>query len=168
MYKDVQITDYIDIVHQRLSKGGVFLTAKSNSETNTMTIGWGGITYFWNKPIFIVPVRASRHTYKFIDNADEFTVSVPIDVDLKKALLFCGSRSGRDVNKYEESGLITFPGRVIETPIIKQCELHYECKIVYRQPMDPSLLCQDIEERFYPDYHTMYYGEIVSNYLIRN
>ncbi len=167
MYKDVQIVDYIDLVHQRLAKGGIFLTAKNGPTTNTMTIGWGGITYFWNRPIFLVPVRESRHTYGIINEVDEFTVSVPIDAKVGHLLQFCGTTSGRQVDKYEEGKLQTYPGRIIETPIIKQCELHYECKILYKQQMDATLLDPEIQERFYPDYHKMFYGEILSNYLIR-
>ena len=40
MYQDVQITDYLEIVYQKLAKGGVFLTAQNQSSLNTMTIGW--------------------------------------------------------------------------------------------------------------------------------
>lgn len=71
-----------------------------------MTIGWGGITFFWGKPIFIVPVRQSRYTFQLIDKAQEFTVSVPLEVDMRKALAYCGKNSGRDVNKYNEIGLV--------------------------------------------------------------
>ncbi len=129
-----------------------------------MTIGWGGITFFWGKPIFIVPVRQSRYTFQLIDKAQEFTVSVPLEVDMRKALAYCGKNSGRDVNKYNEIGLVTVPGKVVSTPIIEQCDLHFECKIVYKQTMDPTYLDQGVQEKWYPDYHTLYYGEILACY----
>lgn len=151
-------------VHEQLSKGGVFLTTKSDSDLNTMTIGWGGITNFWAKPTFIVPVRQSRHTYQIIDNVQEFTVSVPLEVDMRKALAYCGRNSGRDGNKFEATGIKTSPGKIISTPIIEQCDLHFECKIVYKQPMDPKYLNQAINDKWYPDYHTLYYGEIIACY----
>lgn len=63
---------------------GAFLTVKDEEEINTMTIAWGSISYIWNKPIFMVAVRYSRHTYNLIENAKEFTVSIPISGNLKR------------------------------------------------------------------------------------
>ncbi|HHT37715.1 MAG: flavin reductase family protein [Candidatus Wallacebacter cryptica] len=166
MYQDVQITDYLEIVYQKLAKGGVFLTAQNQSSLNTMTIGWGGITHFWAKPIFIVPVRRSRYTYDLIDSAGEFTVSVPLEADLSAQLRFCGTHSGRDVDKFQSAGITAVPGQVISTPVIAQCELHFECKTVYKQTMDPAFLDAAVQERWYPDYHTLYFGEIVACYRI--
>lgn len=117
MYQDVQIVDYLEIVNQKLARGGVFLTTQNQSKLNTMTIGWGGITHFWAKPIFIVPVRKSRYTYQLIDQAGEFTVSVPIENNLSQQLRFCGTNSGRDIDKFAAAGLTTLPGKLIQTPL---------------------------------------------------
>lgn len=163
---NIQITDYISVVHQRLARGGVFLTVKHGDKLNTMTIGWGGITNFWSVPVFIVPVRQSRYTYSLINGANDFSVSIPVNVSLKKALAYCGSHSGRDVDKYKEAGLSTISAKTISSPIISQCDLHFECKIVYQQLMDPNRLDPAIKEKWYPDYHTMYYGKILAGYLI--
>lgn len=165
MLIEVKPTDYVNIVYARLSKGGVFLTANGSS-LNTMTIGWGGITHFWAKPVFIVPVRQSRHTYPIIKAAGEFSVSVPIEANVKKELAFCGSKSGRDGDKFAACSLKTRPGKYINTPIITQCELHFECKTLYTQDMDPKDLDPQIDERWYPDYHTLFFGEIVGCYLL--
>src|SRR5690625_4439310 len=111
---------------------GAFLTVKNKDEVNTMTIGWGSISYIWGMPIFMVAVRYSRHTYRLIDNEKEFTVSIPLNNDLKKELAYCGVQSGRDVNKFEECSLTMMDGQKISTPIIGECELHYECSVVYQ------------------------------------
>ena len=162
MYQDVQITDYLEIVYQKLAKGGVFLTAQNQSSLNTMTIGWGGITHFWAKPIFIVPVRRSRYTYDLIDSAGEFTVSVArSDLALN---LDSAAPTPADVDKFQS--ITAVPGQVISTPVIAQCELHFECKTVYKQTMDPAFLDAAVQERWYPDYHTLYFGEIVACYRI--
>ena len=142
MYHDVPIEGYIQVVNQKLAKGGLFLTAKHESRFNTMTIGWGGITRFWNKPIMIVPVRLSRHTYQLLDKSKEFTVSVPLEKNLLRELSYCGTHSGRNENKYEATGLTPIPGKAVAVPIIAQCELHLECKVVYQQTIDPDYLNQ--------------------------
>lgn len=147
---------------------GAFLTVKAGEKVNTMTIGWGNIGFIWNKPIMMVPVRYSRHTYSMIDGSDTFTVSVPVQSDKKKELAFCGTKSGRDMDKIQACGLNLSAGQSVETPIISDCELHIECKVVYKQAMEPGTLDQDIRGLKYQngDYHVMYYGEILKAYYL--
>lgn len=162
--KEVPYDMYIKEVNQKLKTKGLFLVTRAE-KNNAMIIGWGGIAYFWGKPIFIVPVRKSRFTHIQIEKTGEFTVNVPLNEDLKKATAFCGSKSGRDFDKFKECGLTAIHGKEIDTPIIGECSLHYECKVVYKQDMLQENLDKDLDKRWYPDYHTMYFGEIVSCYL---
>ncbi|MDW7660936.1 MAG: flavin reductase family protein [Bacillota bacterium] len=143
-----------------------FLTVKNDEKVNTMTIGWGTVGYIWNKPILIVPVRYQRHTYSMIDQAQTFSVSVPVHKDMKKALAFCGTKSGRDMDKISEIGLALEDAQMIDTPIIADCDLHIECKTIYKQAMEPGNLVGDIRKASYPnnDFHVLYYGEIVKAY----
>lgn len=166
MFKEVNFNDYSKEALRQISNGA-FLTVKSNSEVNTMTIGWGNIGVIWSMPIFTVAVRYSRHTYNLIENTDEFTVSIPIKANMKKELAFCGTKSGRDVDKFKECNLNLKDGVNVNTPIIKDCELHYECKIVYKQAMEPGTLNDNIKEKYYKnnDYHVLYYGKIVNCYI---
>ncbi|MEW9096173.1 MAG: flavin reductase family protein [Clostridiaceae bacterium] len=146
---------------------GAFLTVKDKEKVNTMTIGWANIGYQWRKPILTVLVRKSRYSYELIENTEEFTVSMPLNVDLKKELTICGTKSGRDIDKFKECNLILKEGKETTTPIIGNCDMHFECKIVYKQEMEPSLLCNEIKYRSYKngDYHVLYYGEILDWYI---
>ncbi|PRX28606.1 flavin reductase (DIM6/NTAB) family NADH-FMN oxidoreductase RutF [Orenia metallireducens] len=164
--KKIAYDDYIQKATRALSKGA-FLTVKSNDKVNTMTIGWGSIGYCWGKPVFMVMVRDSRYTYELIEKSDEFTVSIPLKGQLKEALKFCGTKSGRDYDKFSESSLSIQAGQDVNTPIIKGCDLHYECKIKFKQVMNPNNLDQKYNKDWYPqkDYHTLYFGEIVGTYL---
>ena len=87
-------------------KKGAFLTVKAGSELNTMTIGWATTGHIWRKNVFMIAVRESRHTFGLIERADNFTVSVPT-LDYKKEVLFCGTKSGRDVDKFKAGDLKT-------------------------------------------------------------
>lgn len=164
-----------EVTFQELSKDyltqlvkGAFLTIKKDDEVNTMTIGWGNIGFIWNKPVLMVPVRYSRHTYSMIDHAKTFTVSVPVSKNLKEALAFCGTHSGRDMDKIKECNLTLSQAQVVDTPIISDCDLQIECRVVYKQAMEPGNLDQGIRDMKYPesDFHVMYYGEIVKAYYI--
>jgi flavin reductase (DIM6/NTAB) family NADH-FMN oxidoreductase RutF len=158
----------IEIGTTFLMKQGAFLTVKNAEKTNTMTIGWGSIGFEWRKPMFTVLVRKSRFTHDLLENSDEFTVSIPINDKMKKALTFCGTKSGRYIDKFKECNLALIPGREISTPIIEGCELQFVCKIIYKQNMDPAALDATIKNNCYPDndFHTIYYGQIIAAYKL--
>ena len=164
MYKDVPYNKYIQEVYEYLP-GGLFLTTCAE-KVNTMVVGWGGINICWGKPVFLVPVRKSRYTYELLEQSGEFTISIPVNKDLRKALAFCGTKSGRNYDKFKECGLTAIPGRIVKTPIIGDCTLHYECKVVYKQELISDNLNKEINNMYYPDYHTFYFGEILACYLI--
>ena len=113
----------------------------------------------------MVMVRQSRYTHELIEKGTEFTVSIPVK-EMKKALGICGTKSGRDMDKISAAELTLLPGQAVSVPVIKGCGLHFECKIVYKQTMEPNLLDETNNKSWYAngDYHTLYYGEIVAAY----
>ena len=166
MIQEIGYNENLKEMLDQINKGA-FLTVTDGERTNTMTIGWGNVGVVWSRPMFMVAVRYSRYTYGVLEKAKDFTVSIPIKKDLKKALAYCGSYSGRDVDKFKECSLTPKKGRKVASPIVSDCELHYECKIVYKQAMEPATLDEDIKNRYYAnnDYHVLYFGEIVDCYL---
>ncbi len=167
---------YVDLDYNEKSeemlaqlKKGVFLTTKNGDKVNTMTIAWGGINFVWYKPIFVAYVRYTRDTYEMLKNTNEFTINIPLDKDLKKELSLCGTKSGRDIDKIKECGLSLIDGRTIDTPIISDCNMHYECRVVYKQAMEPNNVPEDILKRYYTNnnFHVIFYGEIVDAYIIK-
>ena len=169
MKQFVEPFDYAATLCKALPKG-ILLTTKAGDRVNTMTIGWGMIGVEWGKPVFLALVRQSRHTKKLLDANGEFTVNIPLDSVDKKIIGFCGSKSGADVDKIKELGLTLEEPEVISVPGIRQLPLTLECKVLYQQTQDASNFPQDIVDRYYPqpyDDHTVYYGEIVSAYIIK-
>ena len=169
MYMEIGIFDYAGKILERTNPG-LFLTTRYKDKTNTMIIGWGGILVVWGKPLFIVYVRDCRATYELIENAGEFTVSIPLEADLRREIQFCGTKSLRDHDKFKELGMTAVPGRKRATPIVGEAELHYECKVIYKQTLDQSVVPQAVKDRYYTTTkanHTVYYGEIIDQYLYR-
>ena len=164
--KDILISEYTGEMLRQLPKG-ILLAVGESGRNNLMTIGWGSLGVIWGKPIFTVMVRYSRYTYELIDKAKEFTVNVPLAVDLTKELNLCGSKTGRDIDKFKEAGLTPAKAKTVTAPIVKECELHYECRVVYQQAMEPALITGQIKDNFYPqgNYHVIYYGEVLAAYL---
>lgn len=153
-------------------KRGILLTTKGESGVNSMTIGWGTIGIEWGRPMFVAYVRESRYTRQLLDENPEFTINCPTgDLD-GKILGFCGTKSGRDLDKIRELGLHLEEPMNISVPGIKELPLTLECKVVYRNPQPLDTMMQDVLDRYYPekdgvrDFHYAYYGEIVGAYLI--
>ena len=146
---------------------GIFITVKAQGEVNTMTIAWGHIGVIWGKPMFIAYVRYSRYTYDLLVRAKDYTINVPAFNTMKEALKIAGTESGRDSDKFEKAGLVVKDSRKVESPILADCQLQYECKMVYKQTQEPALIPEDIKMRYYPqhDTHIMFFGEIVETYL---
>ena len=82
--KEIAYNEHADKALDILSKGA-FLTTAHDGKVNTMTIGWGSLSYMWGKPVFVVMVRHSRYTYEIIEKSGEFTVSLTLK-DMKKKL----------------------------------------------------------------------------------
>lgn len=163
--------DYMNVAQRAITqiKEGAFLTVQSGETLNTMTIGWATLGYVWRKPIMMVAVRSSRHTFGIIEKAEDFTVSIP-SVDMKREVAFCGTKSGRRYDKFKECNLELLPGQRVITPIIKAPGLHFECTIIYKSAMEPEQLNEQYDAALYPerDYHTLYFGKIVACYEIES
>ena len=159
-------------------KSGVLITGKDENKTNSMTISWGMLGIEWGKPVFVTFIRESRFTRSLIEKNGEFTVNIPVDDSAKKILAFCGSKSGREVDKEKELGLTYEEPEMISVPGVRELPLTLECKVIYKQTQDISVLPKEDQERFYPqnvdstftgsnrDTHIAYYGEIVNAYVI--
>jgi len=153
-----------------LAGGGAFVLAKDASgRTNPMTIGWAQAGIVWSVPVLTVLIRESRYTHECITQSDTFAVSVPRPGELKEALALCGTKSGRDLDKATEAGLTLAPAQKIETPIIEQCGLHYECEIIARTQQtrdDFTEKADRVLETFYAkgDYHLIVLGQILDAY----
>jgi flavin reductase (DIM6/NTAB) family NADH-FMN oxidoreductase RutF len=165
----MQHVDYMAVAEEAMEqiRDGAFLTVKAGQDLNTMTIGWATIGYVWSRPIMMVAVRFTRHTFGLIERADDFTVTIPSS-DMQEELDFCGTRSGRDCDKFQECSLPVARAQKVTSPIIDVPGLHYECKIVYKSAVDPAHLSPAYDQRVYPakDYHTLYFGEVVDCYRI--
>jgi flavin reductase (DIM6/NTAB) family NADH-FMN oxidoreductase RutF len=164
-----EIEKYASLTLGKIADPGVLLVvSKKDGSRNVMTIGWGLIGILWSKPVFMVAVRHSRFSYGFIEDNGEFTVNLPND-EMGEAVALCGKLSGRTHDKFKECKFLTADGDKVSVPIIKQCKLHYECRVIHRLEIIPDLIPAEVRKTFYSgrdenNFHTLYYGEILSIY----
>jgi flavin reductase (DIM6/NTAB) family NADH-FMN oxidoreductase RutF len=143
--------------------GLLLVSSKKDGSNNVMAIGWGFMGVLWQKHVFMVAVRNSRFTHEFIEDTGEFTVNVP-DGEMDDVVAHAGEVSGREHDKFKESNLTPIRGKNVHVPVIKECKIHYECKVVYKVEIKGSPIPADVDKEFYAniDYHTLYFGEILA------
>jgi len=161
-----KLEKYIAETVKRLEDPGLLLVSTNrHGKSNVMTIGWGLIGMYWRKPVFMVAVRPSRYTHKFIEDSGEFTVNVPKE-GMDEVVKHCGEVSGREHDKFSECKLDLQKAKEVKVPVIKQCKIHYECRVIYKLNVAPKLVPTNVKETVYPhgNYHTLYFGEISATY----
>lgn len=168
--KPMTLAEVSGTVLEQLPKG-ILLTTQDGDVRDTMTIGWGGLGTNWGMDVFTVYVRESRFTKTLLDANPVFTISCPMPgMDVRSILGFCGTKSGRDVDKFEACHLHTVPGEEVCTPAILELPLTIECQVLYAQKEDPASIPSEIRKHYYPegDNHTMYIAHIKAVYLLQN
>jgi len=162
---NTDFSDYLKETFGVMNQMGVLLVSGAIDKPNVMTIGWGTAGIIWGKPTFITLVRPSRYTHGLIEKGKEFTVNVPT-LEMEEVVSFCGTASGRDHDKFKEKNLTSLPGKKVKCPVIKECSVFYECRVVHKNLVIPGELFPGIRSEFYPqgDYHTLYFGQILAAY----
>ena len=97
-------------------------------QPNIIAIAWL-IPVSVNPPLVRMSIRLTRHSYGLIQATGEFVVNVASH-EIAQQTLFCGRRSGRDVDKFTATGLTPGQARHVRPPIIEECMAHLECRVV--------------------------------------
>ena len=94
---------------------------------NLLTISWVG-TICTNPPMCYISVRPERHSYNIIKQTGEFVINLTNE-DMAYATDWCGVKSGKDFNKFEEMKLTPVLGEIVKAPIVKESPLCIECRV---------------------------------------
>lgn len=135
------------------------LSAGNEEKFNSMTVSWGAAGVLWSAPCVFVFVRPQRYTYEFTESCDRFSLSLMPEGFHKKIAVF-GSKSGRDTDKYAESGLT--PAFYDGVPYTAEAQKVFICRKIAAADITPEWFTDhkfDIENYPRKDYHRMYIGE---------
>lgn len=119
-------------------------TYDKEGKPNAMTAAWGGICCSV-PPCVAVSLREATYTYHNILEHKAFTVSIPSVQHVKEADYF-GIASGRDVDKFETTGLTPVKSEIVDAPYVNEFPFVLECKVL-----------QNVEIGL----HTQFIGEIL-------
>lgn len=130
---------------------------------NTMTASWGGVGILWGKPVAFVFIRPQRHTFTFTERNSMMTLSF-FGKEYRKALSFCGNKSGRDYDKARECGLtpvcdMTEDGRTV---YFNEARLVLKVRPLYKEYLKKEAFLSEEPLKSYAagDFHMMYVCEI--------
>lgn len=118
---------------------------EENRRPNIIALGWFMRTSF-EPPMLAISVGHTRHSHRCISRSQEFVLVLP-SRDQIDAVLFCGTVSGRDHDKFAESNLEPLPATAVKPPLIKDAVLAFECRVVAS--------CETGD-------HTIFVGEVVA------
>jgi flavin reductase (DIM6/NTAB) family NADH-FMN oxidoreductase RutF len=106
----------------------VLVTVKAEEKNpNIITVAWTGV--FSHSPAIVyIAVHPARYSNSIIKESMEYVINIPSE-NLAKITDYCGIVSGRNVNKFEETGLTPIPANAVKAPLIKECAVNIECKV---------------------------------------
>jgi len=130
-----------------INSGAVILVTSISQEgrANIITLAWQ-MPISHNPPLCAVSIAKSHFSHQLIKSTGEFVINVP-NVRLLDVVKFCGSVSGRNIDKFKEGNLTPIPAKKVIPPLIKECIGHLECKLLEMHPVGE---------------HTIFIGMIVS------
>ncbi len=163
----------IDISERMYPNPAVMVSCSNKSKDNIITLAWVG-TVCSNPPMISISIRPSRYSHELISASKEFVINIP-DEKMIEACEFCGTNSGKNIDKFKELGLTKEKGFIVSSPIIKECPINIECrvkKIIHLGTHDMfigEVVSVDTDEEvIYPDGEIDYEKVGMLSYLMNN
>ena len=94
---------------------------------NILTVAWTG-TVCTNPAMVYISVRPERYSYDIIRETGEFVINLTTG-KLARAADYCGVRSGRDVDKFQEMHLTPAPAEHLAAPLSGESPVNIECRV---------------------------------------
>ena len=122
---------------------------KQNQCSNPITLGWKMQTSI-QPPMVAISIGKTRHSHRLLKETPEFVLAVPGE-DLAQEVLYCGTTSGRNVDKFKEAGLTPLKAKFIKPDLISEGVVNLECKV-----------CGSLDTGD----HTIFAGEVVTSWIL--
>ena len=101
--------------------------AGKDGADNIITVAWAG-TVCSDPAMVSISVRPERYSYGMLRESGEFVINLTTK-ELAFATDYCGVKSGRDVNKFEQMHLTRLPASVVSAPLIGESPVNIECQV---------------------------------------
>ncbi len=121
----------------------VMVTSGTMEKANVMTISWQTPARNSDPCLILLVMNCVRYSYELIKKNRELVINVPGE-ELIKQTHFVGTMTGRNMDKFRESGLTPVPAGIVEPPLIKECAAHLECRVteIFKMQSHDLLICE--------------------------
>jgi len=139
-----------------MDEAALLVAMDNDGKPNVMALLWKTIGELWMIPVITIAVAPSRFTFELLTKgASEFSINIPSH-KIVSAVNITGSYTGRNTDKFEKAGLNLVNGKRTNIPLIKDCILNYECKIIHA--------CESGKMAS----HRLFFGEIIAAYASKD
>ncbi|MGC9468391.1 MAG: flavin reductase family protein [Anaerolineae bacterium] len=160
-FREINPHDLTENAISLIGKEWMLITAGKLDHFNMMTASWGTLGYLWNRPVAFAFVRPQRYTFGLMEQSSYFSLTF-FDEEHRDVLDYCGSHSGRDVDKVAKTGLTPMVGEsgavyFDEARLVMECRKIYAQDITEANFLEATIIAQHYQKR---DFHRLYVGEI--------
>ena len=122
------------------------VTIDERKKINVITLGWTMLCSH-QPPLVAIAVGLTRYSHEALSRGDEFVLAFPGE-DMAEEALYCGTHSGRDVDKIAETALALAEAREVSVPLLADAVANFECRIT---------------DRLKTGDHTIFVGQVVAH-----
>ena len=126
--------------------------ARPSEKPNIITVAWAG-TICSSPAMVSISVRPERYSYDIIRETGEFVINLTTE-KLVRATDYCGVRSGREVDKFQEMHLTAGKASQVAVPIIEESPVNIECRVREVLPLGThhmfvsEVVAVDVDDRY--------------------
>ncbi|MCA9328881.1 flavin reductase family protein [Candidatus Saccharibacteria bacterium] len=124
------------------------VSVDENDKPSGMVAGWN-MKVSYDPPMLAVALWKEKHTHTLIQKSGKFVVAVP-SAGMEDLIEYFGSHSGKDVDKFKETGIKTLESTHVGIPLLADAFINYEC--IVKEIADPAD-------------HMVFFGEIVAAHI---
>jgi len=120
---------FLSNVYQLLEPGPVvLLTTARKGRANVMAMSWHMMVEF-NPPLVACIVSDADYSFAALRATKECVIAIPA-LKLAAKVVKIGNCSGREMDKFERFGLTPVPSERVAPPLVAECFVNLECKVV--------------------------------------
>jgi len=103
------------------------ISSEFEGKVSIITLAWVG-TVCSSPPMVSISIRPSRFSHELVNSSKEFVINIPTSSMIKQINL-CGSKSGRNTDKWSKCNFTKQPSKTVNVPGIAECPVNMECKV---------------------------------------
>lgn len=146
----------------------VIVTSGTMGNANLMTFSWQTPVNSTDPCLILLAISHARYSYELIRQNRELVINIPGE-ELLEQTHFVGQVTGKNVDKFKESGLTPIAASIVHPPLIKECPAHLECRVVetFKMQTHDLLICEVLQAiadtdffdgKWIPEkFHTLHY-----------